>query len=73
MCVIMSKCKMRAFAFHHTLLLAFSFVTILLLQAYGHHPSTTCFHTHSAGHLSNLNDAEIIRIIIFLVRQEANA
>ena len=73
MCVIVSKCKMHAFVFHHTLLLAFSFETLLFLQTYDHHPSTTCFHNLSASHLSIPNDAEIIRIIIFLVRQESNA
>ena len=54
-------------ACHHTLLHAFPFVTKLLLQAYGHYPSTTCFHTLSVTHLDIPNDAESNK------NQESNA
>ena len=55
------------------LLHAFPFVAILLLQTYGHYPSAACFHTLSVAHLSIPNDAENIRIIICVMRQESNA
>ena len=57
------KCKTRVLACNHTLLHAFPLVAILLLQTYGHYPSTTCFHILSFAHLSIPNDAENIRII----------
>ena len=36
-------------------------------------PSSTCFHILSVANLSILNDAENIRIIISVMRQESNA
>ena len=52
---------------------AFHFVAILLLQTYGHYPSSTCFHILSVAHLSIPNCAENIRIIICVMHQESNA
>ena len=46
-----------------------SFVAILLLQTYGHYPSSTCFHTLSVAYL---NIPDNIWIIICLMRQESN-
>ena len=54
------KHKTCVLACHHTLLHAFHFVAILLLQTYSHYPSTTCFHTLSVIHLSIPNDAKNI-------------
>ena len=61
--------KMQKACICMSLLHSSPFVAILLLQTYGHYPSTTCFHTLSAGHLSMPNDAENI---IYLMCQESN-
>ena len=51
---------------HHTMVLLSPFVVILLLYAYGHYSSPTCFLTLSAGHLNISNDVEKIWIIFIL-------
>ena len=66
------KTRVRVTTRCHTNLLLY--VAILLLKIFNHYPSTMyMFLALSAGYLSMLKDAENIRIVIYLMRQEPNA